>query len=289
MKKLTDIFLTKKATFSFEIFPPRTEQGLVSLKQTLSELALVHPDFISVTYGAGGAGRDNTLGIVRLVQEKLGVVALHHFTCVVHSRHEIKDILDDLQDHNIRNILALRGDPPKDNPGWRPGPDNFRYASELVKFIRDNYEDFFSIGVAGFPEGHPLAPDRAFDADILKKKLEAGGEFVMTQLFFDNKDYFEYIGRFRGLELPPRVIPGILPITNYEGAVNFCRGCGASVPEKIHKIFGPIAHDKEKTLKAGTQLAIEQCRELLDRGAPGVHLYTLNKTEPVRTIMEALR
>jgi methylenetetrahydrofolate reductase (NADPH) len=288
MIKITDLFLTRKNTFSFEIFPPKTEKALISLRTTLDELALLHPDFISVTYGAGGASRDNTLDIVRFVQEKLGVVALHHFTCVVHTRHEIKGILDQLQDRNIRNILALRGDPPKDNPGWKPGPDNFQYASELVGFIRDNYGDFFSIGVAGFPEGHPLAPGREFDAAILKKKIAAGGEFVMTQLFFDNQDYFDYVKRLRALGVTVRVIPGILPVTNYEGVVNFCKGCGASVPERIHAIFRPIADDKDKTLEAGIRLAIEQCRELLDRGAPGIHLYTLNKVEPVRTILGAL-
>ena len=288
MEKLIDIFNTEPRTFSLEIFPPKTEKGLVSLQAALDELSRLKPDFISVTYGAGGSSRDTTLEIVRLVQEKYHLLAMHHFTCVIHTRGEIKAILDELKSHGVRNILALRGDAPRDNPEWAPGADNFKYSSELVQFIRDNYGDFFSIGVAGFPEGHPLAPDRDFDAQILKKKTEAGGEFVMTQLFFDNELYFDYVKRLRAWGVKARVIPGILPITNYENAVNFCKGCGASVPQKIHDLFGPIAHDKNKTLDVGTRFAIEQCRELLAGGAPGLHLYTLNKVEPVRTILRSL-
>lgn len=288
MEKLIDIFNTEPRTFSIEIFPPKTEKGMASLQATLEDFSRIKPDFISVTYGAGGSSRDTTLRIVRLVQEKYKLLALHHFTCVIHSRGEIKAILDEIKGHGIRNILALRGDAPKDNPGWTPGPDNFQHSSELVAFIRANYGDFFSIGVAGFPEGHPLASDRDFDAQILKKKVDAGGEFVMTQLFFDNALYFDYVKRLRALGVAARVIPGILPITNYENAVNFCKGCGASIPQKVHDIFQPIAGDPDKTLEAGIRFAIDQCRELLAGGAPGLHLYTLNKTEPVCTILRSL-
>jgi methylenetetrahydrofolate reductase (NADPH) len=288
MERLTDIFSTEPRTFSIEIFPPKTEKGLASLQATLADLARLKPDFISVTYGAGGSSRDTTLEIVRLVQEKYKLLAMHHFTCVVHTKGEIKAILDHLKECDVRNILALRGDAPKDVPNWTPGPENFQYSSELVQFIRDNYGDFFSIGVAGFPEGHPLAADRDFDARILKKKIEAGGEFVMTQLFFDNQLYFDYVKRLKALDVNVRVIPGILPITNYENAVNFCKSCGASIPQKVHDLFQPIANDPQKTLEVGTQFAIDQCRELLAGGAPGLHLYTLNKVEPVRTILHSL-
>ncbi len=288
MEKLTDIFNTEPRTFSIEIFPPKTEKGMESLCVTLEGLARLKPDFVSVTYGAGGSSRDTTLSIVRLVQEKYKLLAMHHFTCVVHTKTEIKAILDELKGLDIRNILALRGDAPKDRPDWTPGPENFKYSSELVEFIRENYGDFFSLGVAGFPEGHPLAKDREFDAEILKKKVDAGGEFVMTQLFFDNELYFDYVRRLRALGINARVIPGVLPITNYESAINFCKSCGASVPQKVHDIFKPIADDKEKTLETGTRFAIGQCRDLLDGGAPGLHLYTLNKIEPVRTILKSL-
>jgi len=289
MKKITEIFKTKSRTFSFEIFPPKTEPGYASLLETLEELSALPFDFISVTYGAGGSSRDRTLEIVRLIQEKHRIPALHHFTCVLHTRRDIKRIIDEIKSHDIRNLLALRGDPPRDRPDWQPGPDNFKFSSELVKFIRDNYGDHFAIGVAGFPEGHPLAPSREFDAEILKKKIDTGGEFVMTQLFFDNRDYFDYVKRVRALGVKARITPGILPITNYEGLVNFCKGCGASVPKKVHDLFRPIADDKAKTLEAGTKFALAQCRELLAGGAPGLHFYSLNKTEPVRTIIQAMR
>jgi methylenetetrahydrofolate reductase (NADPH) len=288
MEKLIDIFNSEPRTFSIEIYPPKTEKGMASLHATLAELARLKPDFISVTYGAGGSSRDTTLEIVRLAQEKYKLLAMHHFTCVIHTKGEIKAILDQLKAHDICNILALRGDAPKDSPNWTPGPDHFKYSSELVQFIREHYGDFFSIGVAGFPEGHPLAADRDFDAQILKKKIDAGGEFVMTQLFFDNELYFDYVRRLRALGVTARVIPGILPITNYENAANFCKGCGASIPKKVHDLFAPIAGDPEKTFAVGTQFAIDQCHELLAGGAPGLHLYTLNKIEPVRTILRSL-
>jgi methylenetetrahydrofolate reductase (NADPH) len=288
MKKLTEIFKSKPRTFSFEIFPPKTDKGYESLLETLEDLSTLPFDFISVTYGAGGSSRDRTLEIVRLIQEKYHIPALHHFTCVLHTRRDIKRIIDEIKSHDIRNLLALRGDPPRDQPDWRPGPDNFKYSSELVKFIRDHYGDHFAIGVAGFPEGHPLAPSREFDVEILKRKIAAGGDFVMTQLFFDNRDYFDYVKRVRALGVNVRITPGILPITNYEGAVNFCKGCGAAVPQKVHDLFRPIAHDKDQTLEVGTRFAIEQCRELLAGGAPGLHFYSLNKTEPVRSIVKLL-
>ncbi len=289
MLKVTDIFKSKSRTFSFEIFPPRTDQGYQSLLSTLAELAKLSPDFISVTYGAGGSSRDKTMGIVCLIQDGYSLTALHHFTCVVHTKSEIKAILDQLKVLGICNLLALRGDPPKEAPDWKPGPENFQHSADLVSFIRQNYGDFFSIGVAGFPEGHILAPSLEFDADIMKKKIEAGGDFVISQLFFENRDYFDYVRRLRSLGLNVRVIPGILPVTNYEGTVNFCRGCGANIPQRVHDIFRPIADDKDKVLAAGTELAIEQCRELLSGGAPGIHFYTLNKVEPVKTIINSIK
>lgn len=288
MKKLTDIFTAKTRTFSFEIFPPKTPQGADALRLALGELTRLPFDFVSVTYGAGGSSRETTSSLVFSIQKEYNLPALHHFTCVLHTRAQVRQILDELKAGDVRNLLALRGDPPKDNPGWTPGADNFRYSSELVAFIREHYGDHFSVGVAGFPEAHPLASSSEFDAEVLRRKLEAGGDFVMTQLFFDNALYFDYVRRLRALGVTSRIIPGILPVTNYESAVNFCKGCGASLPQKVHDIFAPIAGDKDKTLAAGIRFAVGQCRELLAGGAPGLHFYTLNRAEPVRTILEAL-
>lgn len=289
MNKITDIFKNKQKTFSFEIFPPKTDKGMDHLQGVLDELTQSPFDFVSVTYGAGGSSRDTTTALVCQIQNKYAIPVIHHFTCVLHTKNQIKDILDQLKRHNIRSLLALRGDPPKDNLDWVAREENFKYSSELVAFIRQEYGDYFSIGVAGFPEGHPLAKNKDIDADVLKKKVDAGGDFVMTQLFFDNEFYFEYVKRLKERNITARVIPGILPITNYESVVNFCQNCKAVIPQRVHDIFSPIASDQQKTYQAGIQFAFEQCKELLEKGAKGIHFYTLNKTEPVKTIMNLLK
>jgi len=289
MKKLVEIFKEKKQTFSFELFPPKTEQGYEKLLLTISELAKLKPDFISVTYGAGGGSRDKTFDIVEHIERKYSTIGVAHLTCVLHTKDEIKVIISDIKRRGIQNILALRGDPPKENPNWQPTEHNFKYSSELCGFIRKDFGDSFSIGVAGFPEGHILSPNREQDAKYLKMKIEAGADFVITQLFFDNKDYFEYVGRLKKLGVSNRVIPGIIPITDYDSIVRFCKMCGASVPQKVHDIFEPIQNDPEKTLKAGIDFCIKQCRELLQKGVPGLHFYTLNKVHPVDVILREAR
>jgi methylenetetrahydrofolate reductase (NADPH) len=287
MKKITEIFETKPRTFSFEAFPPKTDKGMETLRASLAEFERLPFDFASVTYGAGGSNRERTFEIVREVQGH-ALPAIHHFTCVMHTRDEVAGILDRLERSGIRNLLALRGDPPKDRPDWKPGPDNFKYSAELVAFVKERYGDRFAVGVAGFPEGHPLSPDKEADADILKGKIDAGADFVITQFFFDNASYFDYVRRLRSRGIGCRVIPGILPITNYRGAADFAAGCGASIPARVREIFDPIADDHEKTAEAGVAYAIRQCRELLEGGAPGIHFYPLNKIEPVRTIIREL-
>lgn len=289
MKKLTEIFLNKPKTFSFELFPPKTPEGYEKLWHTISQLCNLKPDFISCTYGAGGSSRGRTLEIVDGIQKKHQTIGVAHLTCVMHTHTEIKRILEDIKRMGVANVLALRGDPPKEHPNWKPGPNNFHYSSELVEFMRKNFGDHFGIGVAGFPEGHVLCPDRDEDAQFLKKKTDAGADFVITQLFFDNKDYFEYVARLRKLGVTCRVLPGILPITDYNGLVRFCATCGASVPQKVHDIFKPLASDPEKTLEAGIKFCIDQCRQLLTLGAPGIHFYTLNKIHPVDVILKSIR
>lgn len=289
MTKIPDLFTVKERTYSIELFPPKTDDGYAHLRETIQALTALKPDFFSCTYGAGGGNRSKTLDIVRHIQEEYGIPAMHHFTCVYHSREEIKGILDDIQAAGIDNILALRGDPPPGQPHWTPGAEHFQYSCELCAFIRKHYGDSFGIGVAGFPEGHVLAPDKDRDAGYLKSKVDAGADFVITQLFFDNRDYFGYMDRLTKLGVTKRVIPGILPITNYDSLIKFCAMCGASVPEKVHTIFAPIREDKQKMLEAGITFAIEQCEELLDRGAPGLHFYALNKLEPVQTILNHVR
>ncbi len=289
MKKLTELFKTGKPTFSFELFPPKTDEGYQKLLNTIEGLAALKPDFISVTYGAGGGGRDKTFDIVQHIEEKHHITGVAHLTCVLHTKKEIKHILTDVKKRGIQNVLALRGDPPKENPDRQPGPENFKYSSELCAFIRKNFGDYFGIGVAGFPEGHLLCRDRDRDAQFLKIKIDNGADFVITQLFFNNQDYIDYVGRLRKLGINARVIPGIIPVTDYPGLLRFGALCGATVTDELQQIFEPIQNDKEATLKAGIDFAVRQCRELLKSGAPGIHFYTLNKLSPVDTILSKIR
>ena len=289
MKKVTELFKIKPTTISFELFPPKTEEGYTKLQDTIAKLCLLKPDFFSCTYGAGGGSREKTLDIVEFIQQQYHVKAVAHLTCVLHTRDEIKTILTTMKRRGIANVLALRGDPPKDNPNWKAGADNFEYSSDLVRFIRSHFNDYFGIGVAGFPEGHLLSPNRDVDAQMLKIKIDAGADFVITQLFFNNQDYVDYVARLRKLGVTARVIPGILPITDYNALVRFCNVCGASITPEVHAIFKPIADDPAKTLDAGIAFAVKQCRDLLHNGAPGLHFYTLNKSTPIDTILNSLK
>jgi methylenetetrahydrofolate reductase (NADPH) len=274
---------------SFELFPPKTEEGYQKLLGTIAQLSEFNPTFISCTYGAGGGSRDKTLDIVELIKKQHHVPAVAHLTCVLHTKDEIKVILENMKSRGIRHILALRGDPPKDNPNWTPGPDNFKYSSQLVEFIRKHFGSYFTIGVAGFPEGHMMAPNRHMDAEFLKSKVKAGADYVITQLFFKNEDYFDYVHRLKKLGVRVPIIPGILPITDYKALIRFCALCGASIPMKVHEIFQPIAEDPAKVLEAGSDFAIKQCQELLKGGAPGLHFYTLNKVSPTDKILKAIK
>jgi methylenetetrahydrofolate reductase (NADPH) len=286
MPKITDIFNNKKMTFSFELFPPKTEEGHLKLLKTISLLCNLKPDFISCTYGAGGGSREKTLELVEHIQNLHHVPSVAHLTCVLHTKDQIKDILADMKQRGICNVLALRGDAPRDNPNWSPGKNNFKYSWELVAFIRELFNDHFSIGVAGFPEGHILCPDRDLDARYLKNKITHGADYVITQLFFNNQDYFDYTARLKKLGVSSRIIPGILPITDYAALVRFCSMCGSSIPRHVHDIFKPIADDPQKTMAAGIDFCIKQCRQLLAGGAPGLHFYTLNKIHPVDVIIK---
>ena len=289
MQKIKDLFPTKKSTFSFEFFPPKTEEGYQNLLKTIGDLAKLKPDFMTCTYGAGGGSRDKTFDIVEHIQNTHKIPGVAHLTCVLHTRDEMKRILEDIKSRGIQNVLALRGDPPQDQPSWQPTDQNFKYSSELCAFIRKHFGDYFGIGVAGFPEGHLLCRDREKDAQYLKIKIDSGADFVITQLFFNNRDYFEYVKGLRKIGVTNRVIPGILPITDYQKLLRFANLCGATVTEDIKKIFEPLQNDPQKTLSAGIQFAIRQCRELLDGGAPGLHFYCLNKLHPVDQILKGVR
>lgn len=276
-------------TISFELFPPKTQEGYDKLLETIKELSALRPQFFSVTYGAGGSSREKTLDLVSHIEKNHQIPTVAHLTCVMHTKDEIHNILNDMRRRQLHQVLALRGDPPKDNPSWTPGEDNFQYASDLVRYIRIHFKEHFAIGVAGFPEGHVLAKDRESDADIMLEKVNAGADFIITQLFFDNKDFFEYKERLkkRGIDKP--LIAGILIITDYAALTRFCATCGATIPQAVHDLFGPIAQDPEATREAGITFAVNQCRELIRSGIAGLHFYTLNKISPTKEVLGKLK
>lgn len=289
IRKIVDILKEKERTYSFEFFPPKTEKGKTRLlEETARVFTGLGPDWFSVTYGAGGSTREQTMVIVDELQKRYDVPVMHHFTCVGHSKDELKAVIEEMKRRNIRNILALRGDAPEGEQDWKPAPDGLEYCYQLIELIRSQ-GDSFSIGVAGFPEGHIDCPDKETDSEYLKIKIDSGGEFVITQLFFDNKDYFEYLERTKKIGVNVRILPGIIPITDYQTLLRFCNTCGATIPQKVHDIFKPLDGNDEATYKEGVEFVVEQCNDLLAGGALGLHFYSLNKVEPTREILSKIK
>jgi len=288
MRKITEIFAQRRRTLSFELFPPKTERGRQALFAAAEALAELRPDFFSVTYGAGGSTASGTLDIAVELQRRFGLPVLHHYTCIRHTRAAIRRALQVMASSDIRNILAMRGDPPRDQPEYTPGPDEPRLGRELIQIIRE-FGDLFAVGVPGFPEKHVNAPTKELDSLYLKIKQDDGAEFVITQFFFDNEDYFGYVRRVRDVGVTMPILPGILPITDYDKLVSFCRTCGATLSRSIRRALEPIRRDGQEVYARGIELLTRQCRDLLDRGAPGLHFFCLNRAEPVLTIVNGLR
>jgi len=274
--------------FSFEFFPPKTEEGVEQLLRTVEELAPLEPGFVSVTYGAGGSTRDRTLELVTTIKQRSGVEAMAHLTCVGHTRAELKEVLDRVAAAKIENVLVLRGDPPKGEKVFTPVPGGFRFASELVRFVRE--EDYpFCLGGACYPEGHLENPSREVDLKNLKAKVDAGLDFVITQLFFDNAFYFDFVERARRVGINVPIVPGIMPITNYEQLNRFIRLCGTTLPMRLALQLEKVKENPEAVMQLGIAHATVQCIELLGRGVPGIHFFTLNRSPATRMIVSALR
>ncbi|AKJ04992.1 5,10-methylenetetrahydrofolate reductase (NAD(P)) [Archangium gephyra] len=274
--------------FSFEFFPPKTDEGTANLLKTLEDLAPLEPGFVSVTYGAGGSTRDRTLELVTRIKRETGIEAMAHITCVGHTPGELRDVLQRLEEAKLENVLVLRGDPPRGQTAFEPVPGGFRHASELVRFIRE--EDFnFCLGGACYPEGHVETASRDDDLRHLKEKVDAGLDFVITQLFFDNAFYFDFVERARRMGINVPIVPGIMPITNYEQVHRFTRMCGATVPMRLGLQLERVKDQPEALVQLGVAHATVQCMELLSRGVPGIHFYTLNKSPATRMIVSALR
>jgi methylenetetrahydrofolate reductase (NADPH) len=273
--------------FSFEFFPPKTDEGMENLWNALSELRHDEPTYVSVTYGAGGSTRDRTIDITKRIKSELGIEAMAHFTCVGATVDELRRTLDEMRDAGIENVLALRGDPPQGQEEWTATEGGLSYSTELAQLIADNYD--FTIGAACFPEVHIASPSLEQDLDVLKRKVDAGVKFVITQLFFDNDLYFDFVDKARGAGIDIPIIPGIMPIAGYEQIKRITKMCGATLPDTLQRELDVRQDNPQAVTDLGVAYATLQCSELLARGAPGIHFYTLNKSPATRSILAALR
>ncbi len=288
--KISEILKQVKRSISFEFFPPKTAEGEEALFRTIKELEFIHPTFVSITYGAGGTTRERTIRVVKKIHTQTNLTVMAHQTCIGHTRKEIIDILSQYKEIGVQNILALRGDIPQgQEETFVFPPDGCRYANELVSLIRETFGDWFSIGVAAYPEGHPESPDLDTDIYYFKKKVEAGAEFAITQMFFDNRYFYNYIEKLQkeGIDIP--VIPGIMPITNFKQIKKFADMCGATIPGELIQKLQAVADKPEEIEKIGIDYAIQQCEDLLKNGVKGLHFYTLNKSKATIEIYNRIK
>jgi methylenetetrahydrofolate reductase (NADPH) len=276
-----------RPVFSFEFFPPKTEEGLAHLFTAIAELRPLRPDFVSVTYGAGGSTASKTIEIVHRIKEEYGIEAMAHFTCVGSTVGELRATLDDMAAVGVDNVLALRGDPPAGQEEWTKTPGGLEFSRELVDLMRSDYP--FSIGAACFPETHIHASSAEDDLFYLKQKVDAGAGFLITQMFFDNGLYFDFVRRARDIGITVPIVPGILPITNVNQLERITSLCGASIPRRLHRELHSRADQPDAVGDFGVAYATLQCTELLARGAPGIHFYTLNRSPATRAILSALK
>jgi methylenetetrahydrofolate reductase (NADPH) len=273
--------------FSVEFFPPKTPTGYELLFDTVEALKPLEPDYVSVTYGAGGATRDGTVEIAERIKSDHGIEVMAHLSCVGETRDGLRTLLDRFAAIGIENVLALRGDPPRGETEFTPPPDGLSSAAELTGFITERHD--FAIGGACFPEVHPEAPSLEADIAFLKTKVAAGATFLITQLFFDNQAYWDFLpaARRAGIDVP--IIAGVMPITSYAQIVRFCQLCEAVIPQPLAEAMEALDGDEEAEFELGVAYAARQCEELLAGGAPGIHFYTLNKAPATRAILGALK
>lgn len=284
--RIDQLFEKGRPTVSFEFFPPKTDEGFTQLFTTIKNLKPLHPSYVSVTYGAGGSTRQKTVDLVTRIQRELDILAMAHLTCVGHTAEDIGEITDRLKSNGIHNILALRGDPPQGQRTFTSTEGGFQHANELVKFIRGR--DAFCLGVAGYPEGHPECPDMLQVLEHLKLKVDAGANFVVSQLFFDNADFYRWrdAARAKGITVP--MIAGIMPILNVTQTKKFTSMCGAKIPPALLRTLEAVESNPDAVYAAGVAHAINQCRDLLKHGVDGLHFYTLNKSHATVEICQAL-
>lgn len=285
--RIGEIYQTIPFGLSIEIFPPRTPAGDEALFSMLEQASVWNPAFISCTYGAGGSTRTRTIDLCERIQKQFDMTATAHFTCVGSTRDELLDWLETAFAGGIRNIMALRGDPPQGEARFVPPEGGLQYANELVTLIRERYDDM-GIGVAGYPEKHPEAPDMAVDIANLKRKLEAGADAVFTQLFYDNQSFLRFRDACEDDGIDEPIIPGIMPITEFARIKRITSLCGARIPEGLAARLEAVQDDRAAQFEVGVEFAIEQCQELIHEGVPGIHFYVLNRMDACDRILEAL-
>ena len=293
---IRDIINKEQPSFSFEFFPPRSDEASTELLKTIKELECLNPSYVSITYGAGGTTRERTHDLVEKILDSTCLIPIPHLTCVQHNEEEISTILKRYINKGVSNILALRGDLPEDNNNYDRSQDSFQYASDLVQFIKryckeqpDKNSELLGVGVAGFPEGHPNTPNRLKEMDYLKAKVDSGADYICTQLFFDNHDFFDFKERclLAGINIP--IIAGIMPISSIKGLQRMAHlAAGSRFPAKLLKSINRCNSNAEAIEKVGIQYATEQCADLLNNNVEGIHFYTLNKSKATRGIFDSL-
>jgi len=285
--RIEQILAEGQPVFSFEFFPPKTPEGDENLRKALDDLKDDQPSYISVTYGAGGSSRDKTVEIVKSIKQQYGIEAMAHFSLVGQSVDHLRRQLDEIAEAGIENVLALRGDPPQGESEWIAHPEGLHYSVELIEMIKRDYD--FCVGAACFPEVHPDAPSAEEDLQYLKRKVDAGAAFLITQLFFDNQDYFRFVedARAAGIDVP--IIPGIWPVTDYKQIKRIADLCKSRFPERFESELQERKDDLSAVTDLGVAYATLQSIELLAKGAPGIHFYTLNRSPATRAILAALR
>ncbi|HEX3008303.1 MAG TPA: methylenetetrahydrofolate reductase [NAD(P)H] [Bacteroidales bacterium] len=284
--KITELFKTQQRTYSFEFFPPKDEISAVDFGINVGQLAKLNPSFITVTYGAGGSNQERTFALVDFLQNKIGLNTMAHYTCVNAPKSKIEEDLKTLSDLKIHNVMLLRGDPPKGQGTFVAHSEGFAYASDLVAFTKQRFD--FCIGSAAYPEKHPEAASLDTDILHLKKKVDAGADFLVTQLFFRNDQYFEFRNKAKKAGICCRIIPGIIPLTAYQQIKRFTQMSGGLLPDSLLESMESYKDNPAKIYQIGMDYAIQQCRDLLIMGAPGIHFYTLNKSRATVEIFETL-
>jgi methylenetetrahydrofolate reductase (NADPH) len=285
--RITERLISARPAFSFEFFPPKTDEGEAALMRTAETLRRFEPAFVSVTYGAGGSTRSRSVAVAKRIKHELDLEVMAHVTCVGSTVDDLRELFDDLEQAGIENILALRGDPPKGSTTFSAVAGGLAHANDLIALLEREYD--FCIGAACYPEKHPEASSQHADLDALEKKVAAGARFLITQLFFDNRAYFDFVARVRARGISVPIIPGIMPITNYDQIERFTQLCGATIPPALRAELEARRSEPEAVAELGVAYATLQCADLLKNGAPGIHFYTLNKSPATRAVVSALR